>query len=258
MLTSPVYTILLALLFAVAAGLVGSFALMRRMLLAGDVISHLALPGLGVAFLLKINPLVGGAATLLIGTLLVWQLEQATGLVTEAAIGVVFAAALAVGAAVTPREDLIEALFGGLEPLTLAGFLVGLAAELFVIFFVFRFRDRLALALFSADLAAAAGVKVRHLNLYFLLVFSLTVFAGLRFMGALLASALLIVPAATGRQLTNKFSHFLWASSAVSVLAVGGGYALDKLFMKGALPGPAVGIVSAGLFGLSFLKRAAR
>jgi zinc transport system permease protein len=256
--TSPIFTILVAMLFAVAAGLVGSFALMRRMLLAGDVISHLALPGLGVAFLLKINPLVGGATTLVVGTLLIWQLEQATGLVTEAAIGVVFAAALAVGAAVTPREDLVEALFGGFQPLSLAGFLLGLAAVLFVVFFVFRFRDRLALVIFSADLAVASGVKVRRLNLYFLLVFSLTVLAGLRFMGALLASALLIIPAATGRQLTNKFSHFLWASSVASVIAVGAGYALNKFLMKGALPGPAIGIISAGLFGLSFLKRAAR
>ena len=111
---------------------------------------------------------------------------------------------------------------------------------------------------FSADLAASAGINVRRLNLYFLLIFSLTVIAELRFMGALLASALLIVPAATGRQLTNNFSRFLWVSSAVSVVAVGGGYTLDKLFMKGALPGPAVGIVAAVLFGLSILKRAAK
>ena len=46
-----VYSVILAFLFAVAAGLVGSFALMKRMILAADVISHVALPGLGLAFL---------------------------------------------------------------------------------------------------------------------------------------------------------------------------------------------------------------
>ena len=127
-MTNSLYAILLALAFALAAGLVGSFALMRRMLLASDVISHLALPGLGLAFLLKINPLVGGGATLFVGTLIVWKLEQASGLATEAAIGVVFAAALAIGAAVTPKEDLIEALFGGFQPLSLGGLISGLAA----------------------------------------------------------------------------------------------------------------------------------
>jgi len=103
---------MLALLFAVAAGLVGSFALMKRMLLAGDVISHLALPGFGLAFLLKINPLLGAATTLFLGTLLIWQLQKKTGLATESAIGVVFAAALGIGAAITPSDELIEALFG--------------------------------------------------------------------------------------------------------------------------------------------------
>ncbi len=58
--TSEIYSVLLALLFAVAAGLVGSYALMKRMLLASDVISHVALPGLGLAFLLHFNPLLGG------------------------------------------------------------------------------------------------------------------------------------------------------------------------------------------------------
>ena len=53
------YGIILALLFAIAAGLVGSFALMKRMLLASDVISHVALPGIGLAFLFGFSPLLG-------------------------------------------------------------------------------------------------------------------------------------------------------------------------------------------------------
>ena len=52
---------------AVASGLVGVFALTRRMTLAADVISHIALPGLGLALLLKINPVIGGAAALIFG-----------------------------------------------------------------------------------------------------------------------------------------------------------------------------------------------
>src|SRR5208337_1893692 len=78
------YAILLAGLFAIAAGLVGSVALMKRMVLASDVMSHLALPGLGIAYLLKGNPLVGGGATLFLGTLLVWQLQEKTELATDA------------------------------------------------------------------------------------------------------------------------------------------------------------------------------
>jgi len=109
--TSASYSIMLALLFAVAAGLVGSFGLMKRMLLAGDVMSHLALPGFGLAFLLKINPLLGAATTLFLGTLLIWHLQKTTGLATENVIGVVFAAALGIGAAITPSDELVDVFF---------------------------------------------------------------------------------------------------------------------------------------------------
>ncbi len=69
------YSIILALLTAFAAGLVGSFALMKRMSLAGDVISHIALPGLGLALLFGFNPLLGAASTLFLGTILIWRLQ---------------------------------------------------------------------------------------------------------------------------------------------------------------------------------------
>ncbi len=246
---------LLALFFALAAGLVGCFALMKRMVLASDVISHLALPGLGVAFLLRINPLLGGAATLFLGTLLVWQLQKKTGLATDATIGVVFAAALAIGAAVTPREDLIEALFGELQHISLPGFLLGFAATLFVVLSIFLLKDRLALSVFSPELAAATGVNVARMDLYFLLLFSLTILVGLRFMGTLLASALIILPAATARQLTDKLSHFLLVSSAAAVVSVFAGFLLNILVLKLSTVGPTIVIFSALLFGLSLLRK---
>ena len=249
------YAVVLALLFAVAAGLVGSFALMKRMLLAGDVISHVALPGLGLAFLFHFNPLIGGAATLLVGTLLIWQLQKKTGLATEAMIGVVFAASVAIGAVLTPKEDLVEALFGRFEDLSLVAFFVGVAAVLLIILVIFRFKEELILGLFSPELAAATGVKLERLNLYFLLVFSLSVLVGLRFLGALLAGSLIIIPATTGRRLTSDLSHFLVISCLASVVAVGSGFAVTCYLLPQFSPGPVIVVISAALFILSLLKK---
>jgi zinc transport system permease protein len=249
------YAVVVALLFAVAAGLVGSFALMKQMLLASDVISHVALPGLGLAFLLGFNPLIGGGATLLLGTLLIWQLQKKTGLATDAMIGVVFAASVAIGAVLTPKEDLVEALFGRFQELSLTAFLVGIAAVLIVILVIFRFKDELILGLFAPELAAATGVKLERLNLYFLLVFSLSVLVGLRFLGALLAGALIIIPATTGRRLANDLSGFLVVSCLASVVAVGSGFAVTRYLLPQFSPGPVIVIISAILFTLSLLKR---
>ena len=95
----------LSIAVAIAAGLVGCFAIMRRMALAADAISHVALPGIGVALALGINPLFGAAAMLFFGVLLIWALERRTSLATETVIGVVFSAALAVGSLMSSGEE---------------------------------------------------------------------------------------------------------------------------------------------------------
>lgn len=250
---ADVYWLSLALLTAAAAGLVGSFALLKKAVLAGDAMSHIALPGLGLAILFKLNPLIGGAMTLFMGTLLIWQLQKTTGLSTDAMIGVIFATSLALGALITPNEDLIEALFGGFGSMTLGEFLIGVSGALFVIGFILRYKNKLILTLFSPDLAAVSNIDVNRLNLYFLLIFSLTIVLGLRFLGALLVGALLIIPAAIGRQLTHTLSSFLTISSIAGLVSVGAGSVIS--FHYGLATGPTIICVSAGVFLLSLAKK---
>jgi len=254
---------MLMLLTALAAGLVGSFALMKRMSLAGDVISHIALPGLGLALLFQINPLIGAAADLLIGTVLIWHLQKGGTLTTDVAIGVIFTGALAIGTLVTPSEDLIEALFGGFQSLDLLWFGLGIVAVMLIVWFTFTFRHQLVLSLFSPELAAVSGVNVSRLNLYFLLIFSLTVLLGLQALGALLVGALIIIPAAIGRQLTHTLTAFLVTSSAASVMSVGIGFLLARFYPHFTIghatlnltPGPAIISVATILFVFSLLRK---
>jgi ABC-type Mn2+/Zn2+ transport system permease subunit len=133
-------------------------------------------------------------------------------------------------------------------------FAIGTACVAAIIVFVFRFKDQLTLSLFSPELAAATGVKLDRLNLYFLLAFSLTVLVGLRFMGGLLAGSLIILPATTGRRLGGNIARFLLFSCVASVAAVGAGFALNHFVFRAAALGPIVVIASAVIFGLSLLK----
>lgn len=196
--------LLLSLAMAAAAGLIGSFAVLRRMTLASDAISHVALPGIGIAILLHANPLLGGLAALLLGTLLVWAIEHKTRIPTEAIIGVVFSTALAIGSMLTSGEDLIEALFGSPGKPGNAEIIFGLVAASFVIAFAMLAEERLIIALVSPDLARTAGIDVARLNLFFLLAFALAVSLGLRFLGVLLMGSLIIIPAATAKHLARS------------------------------------------------------
>lgn len=247
------YSVILALAVAVAAGLVGSFALMKRMSLAGDVVSHVALPGLGIAFLINANPLIGGGISLFLGTLLIWQLQKSSSLSTETAIGTIFVGSIAIGTLLTPEEELIEALFGGFAPVDFTGFILGLLAVLVIVSFILAYRDHLILSLFSPELAATSSVRLNTLNLAFLLIFSLTILAALQFLGALLVGALIIVPAAIGRQLTHTLDAFLLTSAVASVLSVGLGIIASSYFNLEL--GPTIVSIATLLFILSLLKK---
>ena len=160
---------------AVAAGLIGCFAVMRRMALAGDALSHVALPGVGLALALHVHPVFGAAAMLFFGALLVWEIEDRSHVATETIVGVIFSAALAIGSMITSGENLIEALFGSVDVLSLPEVLFGLAGAGAVIAFVVSQKNALVVALVSRDIARTAGVDIRRLNLIYLQMFALTV-----------------------------------------------------------------------------------
>lgn len=250
---NEIYSFILAIIAAAAAGLVGAFALMKRLALAGDVISHIALPGLGLAILYKINPFIGGAATLLLGIILIAKLEEKTNLTSEVTIGVIFAASLAIGALITPQEELIEALFGGIGGLSMTEFSIGIILTGLTIFSLWKLKDRLIIGLFSQELAAASKIKLSSLNLSFLLIFGLAILLGLRFLGALLMGSLIIIPAAAARQLTHTLGAFLVTSAVLSSISVALGIVLANLY--GLSTGPAVVLVATAIFALSALKK---
>jgi ABC-type Mn2+/Zn2+ transport system permease subunit len=216
---TPISTLALSLAMAVAAGLVGCFAVMRRMTLASDAISHVALPGIGVALALHVHPVLGGLAALFLGTVLIWGLEYKTRIPTETVIGVVFSAALAIGSMITSGEELIAALFGAPGGSSLAETFLGLAGAVLVVVFVLRARNRLVIALVSPDLARTVGIDVARLDLLFLLAFALTVALGLRYLGVLLMGSLIIIPAATAKYLARSLQAMLLVAVSVAVLA---------------------------------------
>jgi ABC-type Mn2+/Zn2+ transport system permease subunit len=246
-------TFLLPIAMAVAAGLVGCFAVMRRMSLAADPLSHVALPGIGVALALKINPLFGAVAMLLLGALLVWAVQERAREATETVIGVVFSVALALGSLMTSGEELIDALFGRAAVLSLPEIIFGLAAASTVVLFVVAYRNSLIITLVSPEVARTAGIDVRRLNLLYLLTFALTIALGLRYLGVLLMGALIIIPAATAKRLARNLNGMLLLAVAISVLATVSGIWLASWLHRET--GPIIVTVAACGFLVSLLRR---
>jgi ABC-type Mn2+/Zn2+ transport system permease subunit len=244
--------IALSLAMAVAAGLVGCFAVMRRMALAGDALSHVALPGIGIALALHIHPIFGATSALFFGALLVWALEDRARVATETIIGVVFSVALAIGSMTTSGEDLIEALFGGAGAISAAETVFGFAAALAVIVFVVTQRNRLVIMLVSPEVARTAGINVRLFDLLYLEMFALTIALGLRYLGVLLMGALIIIPAAAAKRLASNLTSMLGIAVAVAVIATAAGTWLAA--MMGRETGPFIVTAAAACFVVSLLR----
>jgi len=244
-------SLILSVAMAVAAGLVGCFAVMRRLTLAADAISHVALPGIGLALVLRMQPMAGALVMLLVGTTLIWALESNTGMPTETVVGVVFSVALAIGSMTTSGEQLVEALFGGAGNLTNSEFALGLLGAAAVITFILKARNSLIVALVSPEIALTSGINVSRLNLVYLLTFALTVALGLRYLGVLLMGSLIIIPAATAKRLARDLSGMLVISVIVAVAStLLGTYAAGRFHGE---TGPFIISVAGVLFLLSLL-----
>lgn len=246
-------TLVMIIAVAIASGLVGSFALMRRMALASDAISHVALPGLGIALLLEIEPLIGGAVALVFGALLIWAIEKQTKISTETVIGVIFSASLAIGSLITPNHELEEALFGEFQAPGLVEGIIGVIAALLIVAFIISYKEKMVLSLVSADVAKTIGLNVNVINLVFLILFSINVLLGLKFLGVLLMGALVIIPAAAAKNLAWNLNSDLVISVIVAVASAVGGFFASSFF--GLVLGPTIIAFAAGLFLISMLAK---
>jgi ABC-type Mn2+/Zn2+ transport system permease subunit len=244
---------LLSAAAAIAAGLVGCFAVMRRMALAADALSHVALPGIGIALALHVHPLLGAIAMLFFGALLVWALEDRTRMPAETVIGVIFSAALAIGSMLTSGEDLVDALFGHASTLAWPEVVFGVAVSAAVVAFVMSQRNNLVVAVVSPDIARTAGINVRRLELLYLEMFALTVALGLRYLGVLLMGSLIIIPAAAATRLSSNLTQMLLVATTIAVAAtVVGSYVAIQLHLE---TGSLIVALAALVFLFSLVRR---
>lgn len=252
----PFTIILLAVTVGAAAGYVGAFMILRRMALVGDALTHVALPGVGLALTFGINPLLGGFAFLAAAVSGIWVLQIKTQLYTEALVGLFFTAALAAGILVTPEHELMDALFGDITESTPLGAFVTAIVSALVVFFLYRISKTLLLATIAPELAKASRLRFERTELLFLFLVSVVVALGIGAVGTLLMGPLVIIPAITAKNTSGSFRRYATVSAAVGALSAGIGVAIAH--RTGAPPGAAVVLVATALFVFSLAFRQRR
>ncbi|NVJ95077.1 MAG: metal ABC transporter permease [Marivivens sp.] len=244
---------------AIAAGFLGSFVVWRRMAYFGDATAHAAVLGVAIALGFQVSILgsVGVVAVLMAVGL--WALTG-RGFAADTVLGVLSHGALALGllaVALVPsaRVDLDTYLFGDVLTVSKTDLTViwGGAA---VVVGVLAWRwSRMLTATVSPDLAYAAGIDPRREQLILTLLLAGVVAVSIKVVGALLITALLIIPAAAARNLSRTPEAMAVIAVLCGIIAALGGVGLS--FTLNTQAGPSIVCTAAALFVLSLLRRRA-
>jgi len=236
---------------AMAASFFGVFVILRRMALTVDALTHVALPGLALGILYHFNPFIGGFAFLVLGVVMVFWIEKSTTLTAETVIGILFTAGLAVGTLLIPEESLVEALFGDIRHLGQIDFWLILIGSILIFVAAAVFFRQLCRTALSQEFAIAEGIRAKRFYMFYLLSLAFLVALGIKMVGSLLMGSLVILPAATAKNIARSITSMSILSVLVGTLSVLIGLWLAMRFA--IPPGPAVVLASAVFFIISIV-----
>lgn len=237
-----------------ASGYLGSIMVLRRLALAGDVLSHVALPGIGIALIYNLNPFLMAFVFLFVSSWLIWVLEKKTRVPTEALIGILFVASLAVGVMIIPDlEELGEALFGDISEINFFGASLAILLSTFVFIIGSKIYKGLVLGTISEDLAVANGIKLRKINLLFLTLVAVIVALGVKVVGTLLMGALIIISATAAKNLSQSITKYASLSTIFGLISAPSGLIIARVYELP--PGPMIILVGIGIFLISLLTK---
>ena len=246
------YALLAGLSLAVVAGPLGSFVVWRRMAYFGDTLSHAALLGVALGFLLDVSPAIAVTVGCLLLAVLLVTLQQRQPLASDTLLGILAPSTLSLGLVVLSfmhevRIDLMAYLFGDLlaiSPTDLGGSAVVLAL------LVALWRPLLAITVHE-ELATVEGLPVATLRMALMLLIAVVIAVAMKIVGVLLITSLLIIPAAAAQRHARSPEQMAVGATLLGMLAVCGGLALS--WFKDTPAGPSIVVCAAALFLLSFV-----
>lgn len=245
------YLLMIGALVGASSGYLGSFMVLKRMSLVGDALSHVALPGIAVALSFGINPILGALVALVLATFAIWYLAEHSEVYPEALVGVFFTASLSVGLLLTPEPEILEALFGNIDKIGAFDGLFIAIGTIIIFAVAASISKSLLLGVVSEDLAKSQKIKVSRINLMYLLLVGLVVALGVKFLGTLLTGAMVIIPAATAKNIAKSVRQYQRLSVIFGLTSAVLGISLAKFLSLAS--GPIIVLVAVAFFAGSYI-----
>lgn len=222
-------------LVSVCAALLGVSLVLKRYSMIGDGLSHVGFGALAIAAAFNAAPLAVSIPLVLAAAFLLLRLGEKHLLKGDAAIALISTSSLAIGVVIISRTtgmntDVLNYLFGSILAMNKNDVYLSAALSIIVLVLFVLFYHKLFALTFDETFAKAAGVKT---NLYTMLIAFLTaiiIVLGMRMMGAMLISALIIFPALTSMRVFKKFKSVTICSVCVSVFCFFTGIVISYIY----------------------------
>jgi zinc transport system permease protein len=207
-------------LVSLASGIIGTLVVLKRMVFISGGVAHTAYGGVGLAFYLGVNPILGAVAFSLGASFLMGYVQRKTRQRQDTLIGVMWAIGMAIGiifADMTPgyKADLMSYLFGSILAVTNFDLLLMLVVDLLVVVFVILFYKELQATAFDETFARVRNLPVDTLYVILIAMIGLVVVMLMRVVGLIMIIALLTVPAAIGAMYLKNMKHIMWLASGM-------------------------------------------
>ncbi|MEO1769314.1 metal ABC transporter permease [Candidatus Enterococcus ferrettii] len=234
------------------APMLGVFLVIRRQSLMADTLSHVSLAGVALGFFLNLNPTLTTLLVVVVAAIMMEYLQNMYSSYSEISIAILMAAGLAIALVLmklAPGSSAVSIqsyLFGSIITVTWSqvGFLGALFVLVAILFFLFR-RPMYVLT-FDEDIAAVDGLPVRLMSMIFNVVTGVAIAVMIPIAGALLISAIMIVPAATGMRVGKSFNAVILISVIIGLVGIIIG--LTSTFYMDIPPGATITLCFIGLF----------
>lgn len=245
--------IIVGVLVALCAALLGVTLVLKRYSMIGDGLSHVGFGALCVALAMNVAPLAVSVPVVIISAFLLLRVSDTGKIKGDAAIALISSTSLAVGILVTSmttglNSDVNGYMFGSILAMSSTDVIISIVLSAAVLVLYFVFYNKIFTVTFDENFAAATGTRTGMYNTLIALLTAITVVIGMRIMGAMLISSLVIFPALTAMRVCNTFRKVVVTSAMISVVCFFAGLFISFVFSMPA--GASVVAVNAVMFAI--------
>lgn len=245
-------------IISIISPLAGSFIVLRRLSQIGDTLSHVALAGVAAGILLGINPTFGSIIVVLLASFGIERLRKTYFRYSEISIAIVMSTGMAVAVILLSLSrggaaNIMNYLFGSIVSVTNTDVILILSLGIVVVLSIILLYKELLYITFDEESAKISGIPVSYINFFFTILVALTVALSMRIVGALLVSALMVIPAAASLKIAQNFKQTIFYAILFSFISVFSGIFLS--FYLNLSPGGSIVIVSIIIMGLTTIRK---